>query len=91
LIDYLLSLYMTQRTTFHENLTEREYFLESVELNSDLLWDKGIQLVPVLESSKLAFKLADGRKIWQLHSQFFLENINDVVEWLPDGYEHLVA
>jgi hypothetical protein len=81
---------MTHRTTFHENINERDSFLQSVGLNDDLLWDKGIQLVPILESAKLAFKLADGRKIWQLYTLFFLEHLNHVVEWLPDGYEHLV-
>jgi hypothetical protein len=90
LIKYLTYLYMSHRTCFDDNLHEREHLLSSLGISYDYLWDKGIQIIPTLKESRLAFRLCDGQKIWQYHTQFFLEQLNKVVVWLPDGYEQVL-
>jgi hypothetical protein len=90
LIKYLVYLYMVHRTSFDENEKEREYLFKALDISYESLWEMGVQIVPKLELSKVAFRLPDGQKIWQYYNEFFLENLNNVVMWLPDGYDQVV-
>ena len=89
LIKYFVYLYMVHRTSFDENEKEREYLFKALDISYDSLWEMGIQIVPTLNLSKVAFNLPTGKKVWQYFNEFFLESDNEIT-WLRDGYDQVV-
>lgn len=90
LIQYLVYLYWDSNIFFGENKTQVEELFNALNVSYELLWELGIPLVPILTESILVFKLPDGQKIWQHRNWFFLEQLNNQVMWLPDGYSELL-